>query len=99
MIQDIAPKVFHNSFKNKQAEPTDLFLSYNGDTVLVREDKDKLWYPSFLDFEEKYPNLNDDAKFLFNIDDINYYLVDENNLEVEGWAYVSTNRFRTEVKY
>lgn len=53
MIQDIAPKVFHNSFKIKSADPLDLFLSYNGDTVLVREDKDKLWYPSFLDFEEK----------------------------------------------
>lgn len=99
MIQDIAPRVFHNHFKNKKAELTDLFLSYNKDTILVREDKDKLWYPSFLDFEEKYPKLKDDARFLFNIDDINYYLVEEDNLELDGWAYVSTSRFRTEVKY
>lgn len=99
MIQDIAPKIFHNSFKNKKAEPQDLFLSYDGDTILVREDKDKLWYPSFSDFGRMFPNLMDNAQFLFNIDDINYYLVDEDGLAVEGWTYVSTNRFRTEVKY
>lgn len=99
MIQDIAPKIFHNSFKNKKAEPQDLFLSYDGDTVLVREDKDKLWYPSFSDFEGMFPNLKDNAQFLFNIDDINYYLVAESGLAVEGWTYISTNRFRTEVKY
>jgi NAD+ diphosphatase len=99
MIQDIAPKVFNNSFKNKSAELQDLFLSYEGDTVLVKEDKDKLWYPSFSDFEERYPDLKDNAQFLFNIDDINYYLVNEKNLAVDGWIYVNTSRFRTEVKY
>lgn len=99
MIHDISPRIFNNKFINKKAEPQDLFLSYDGDTILVREDKDKLWYPSFADFQELYPNLIDNAKFLFTIDNINYYLVDENGLSVDGWIYVSTNRFRTEIKY
>ena len=100
MIQDIEPKKFDNNFKNKKAEPHDLFLSYVGDTVLVKEDKDKLWYPSFSDFESVYPHLIYDAHFLFTIDDINYYLVDEKGLDsVDGWTYVSTGRFRTEPKY
>ena len=73
MIQDIEPRIFHNKFKNKKAEPQDLFLSYEGDSVLVREEKDKLWYPSFSDFEARYPYLIDDAQFLFAIDEINYY--------------------------
>ncbi|MDF2610582.1 MAG: nudC [Lachnospiraceae bacterium] len=100
MIQDIEPKIFNNNFKNKKAEPQDLFLSYKGDTVLVREEKDKLWYPSFSDFEVEYPHLIDKSQFLFSIDDINYYLVEEMGLDsVDGWCYVTTNRFRTEQKY
>jgi NAD+ diphosphatase len=100
MIQDIEPRIFNNKFNNKKAEPQDLFLSYEGDTVLVREDKDKLWYPSFSDFEKNHPHLIDDAHFLFTIDEINYYLVDEKGLDSEeGWTYATTNRFRTELKY
>jgi NAD+ diphosphatase len=100
MIQDIEPRIFNNKFIDKKAEPHDLFLAYEGDTVLVREDKDKLWYPSFSDFEKGYPHLIDDAQFLFTIDDINYYLVDEKGLDsIEGWTYATTNRFRTELKY
>ncbi len=100
MIQDIEPRIFHNTYKNKTAEAKDLFLSYEGDTVLVKEDKEKLWYPSFSDFEAEYPMLKEDAKFLFEIDDINYYLIDEQGLDsAEGWTYVSTGRFRTEPKY
>lgn len=100
MIQDIEPRIFDNNFKDKAAELNDLFLSYKGDTVLVREDKDKLWYPSFADFQIEYPHLTDKAQFLFNIDNINYYLVNEDGLDlIEGWDYVSTSRFRTEPKY
>jgi len=100
MIHDIEPRIFDNNFKNKKAEPQDLFLSYEGDAVLVREEKDKLWYPAFSDFEAEYPQLIEDAKFLFTIDDINYYLIDEKGLDsAEGWTYVTTGRFRTEPKY
>jgi len=100
MIQDIEPRIFNNNFENKTAEPKDLFLSYEGDTVLVREDKDKLWYPSFSDFEAEYPKLIEDTQFLFSIDDINYYLIDEKGLDsVDGWIYETTARFRTEIKY
>ena len=100
MIQDIEPRIFDNIFRKREAEPQDLFLSYEGDTVLVREGKDKLWYPSFSDFEAEYPNLIDNAQFLFTIDDINYYLIDKKGLiSVKGWTYVTTGRFRTEPKY
>lgn len=100
MIHDIEPRIFDNSFKNIKAQPQDLFLAYEGDTVLVREAKDKLWYPSFSDFEAEYPQLIDKTQFLFSIDDINYYLTEQKGLDsVEGWSYVSTNRFRTELKY
>ena len=100
MIQDIEPRKFNNSFANKKAASEDLFLAYDGDSVLIREDRDKLWYPSFLDFETEYPQLQDNAQFLFSIDEINYFLVNEKGLDAkEGWIYASTGRFRTEEKY
>lgn len=100
MIQNIEPKIFNNQYQNRKAEPQDLFLVYDADTVLVREDKEKLWYPSFADFEAEYPHLKDGALFLFSIDDINYFLVEKKEFDsIDDWSYVSTNRFRTEPKY
>lgn len=100
MIQDIEPKVFHNKFQNKQADSSDLFLSYQGDRVLVHEEKEKLWYPSFADYAETHPHLIQKSQFLFTIDELNYYLVEEEGLDaVLGWAYVSNSRFRSEKKY
>lgn len=100
MIQNIEPRVFHNEFKNRKAEGQDLFLAYKGSSVLVREDKDKLWYPSFDDYKESHPDLIKEAGFLFTIDDLSYYLIKEEDLDdVPGWTYVSTSRFRSEKKY
>lgn len=100
MIHDIGPRKFNNAFRNMKAEQEDRFLSYQGDTVLIREDKDKLWYPSFADFQAYDPHLIEGAVFLFTIDDINYYLIEKEGLDsVAGWTYVTTGRFRTEPKY
>lgn len=100
MIQDIGPRIFSNRFQERNATPQDLFLAYEGDKVLVKEDKEKLWYPSFSDFEADEPNLIAKAHFLFTIDDMNYFRVDQKGLDrVDGWIYVSTTRFRTEPKY
>ena len=100
MIQDIGPRIFNNNFKNQKAEAHDIFLAYQNDTVLIKEDKDKLWYPSFADFQTTHPQLIEKAQFLFTIDKINYFLVEENNLATtSGWIYVNVRRFRSEEKY
>ena len=100
MIQDIEPRIFYNNFQPKKAQPEDLFLSYNEDTVLVREEKEELWYPSFSDFEPSHPHLIDNARFLFSIDELNYFLTEEKGLDsVDSWTYVSITRFRTEPKH
>lgn len=100
MIQDIEPRIFNNSFSRKKARPEDLFLSYDNNNILVREGKEKLWYPSFADFEATHPQLIDNARFLFSIDEHHYFLTEEKGLnEADGWTYVPVTRFRTEVKY
>jgi NAD+ diphosphatase len=100
MLHEIEPRVFHNQFQHKKATMEDLFLSYKGNSVLIREDTDKLWYPSFSDYSDSHPDLLEKAQFLFTIDNDNYFLVEERGLDtVSGWSYVSTDRFRSEKKY
>ncbi len=100
MIQDIEPRIFRNEYKDKKAKQEDLFLAYQENTVLVKEGENKLWYPAFADFKEKHPQLMENGQFLFTIDDLHYYLVEEGGLDdVAGWEYVSTTRFRSERKY
>jgi NAD+ diphosphatase len=95
MIHEIAPRKFNTAYMNQKAKSEDLFLSYLEDTVLVKEGMDKLWYPSFSDFAREYPELRDNAQYLFAVDDVNFYLVDEKGLDsVAGWAYVPATRFR-----
>ena len=67
MIHNIEPRIFKNNFSNRKATATDLVLAYDGDRVLVKEDKDKLWYPSFEDFKADYPDLIKEATYLFFI--------------------------------
>jgi NAD+ diphosphatase len=100
MIHDIEPRIFNNKYDPKKPGLYDLFLAYDGDSVLVREDKEKLWYPSFDDFMSFDPSLMERAKYLFSIDDINYFLIEDKGLDGNlGWVYANTGRFRTEPKY
>lgn len=100
MIQDIEPRKFSNNFQNRKAAPEDLFLSFSEDRVLVQENKDKLWYPSFSDFEKTHPHLSEQAQYLFSIDQIHYFLVKEDGLDIQdNWTYVPVSRFRSEPKY
>jgi NAD+ diphosphatase len=95
MIHEVAPRKLNNAYMKRKAKSEDLFLSYLGDTVLVKEGMDKLWYPSFSDFAPEYPELRDNAQYLFAVDDVNFYLVEEKGLDsVAGWAYVPATRFR-----
>lgn len=95
MIHEIAPRKFNTAYMNQKAKSEDLFLSYLEDTVLVKEGMDKLWYPSFSDFAREYPELRDNAQYLFAVDDVNFYLVDEKGLDsVAGWSYVPATRLR-----
>jgi len=97
MIQDIAPKVFNNKFENKQASNNDIFLTYEKNNILIRENSDHLCYPRFSDFSSTYPNLVENAQFLFTIDSANYFLVNNPNLNnISGWTYATIQQLRSE---
>lgn len=45
MIQDIAPKVFDNQYKNMAADGSAYIIYASGDEVLLKEDKGELFVP------------------------------------------------------
>lgn len=97
MIHELEPRNFNNAYLSRKAEPEDVFLAYQGDNVLAKEGADRLWYPSFADFARDYPQLRDNAQYLFAVDDVCFYLVEESGLDsAEGWVYVPVTRFRAE---
>jgi NAD+ diphosphatase len=100
MLQDIEPKVFRNEYYPKSAQDEDLFISFKEEMVLIQEGREKLWYPSFSDFQQDYPDLKEKAQFLFTIDELNYFLLEDVDLDdAAGWSYVHISRFRAEKKY
>lgn len=72
-------------------------MAYRDESVLVRTEEDRLWYPTFADYTPYFPQLAERARFLFSIDELNYFLVAGDELAPQpGWAFVNTERFRRE---
>ncbi len=95
MLHNIEPRKFNNRFENRIPNIKDRILSYKNNTVLVRRAIEKLWYPSFLDYEDYFEILINKAKFVFSVDDINYFLVDSNLLTSnEEFVFVPIDSFR-----
>ena len=54
MIQDIAPKTYHNEYREKEASGSDTVLVYRGREALVkRDDKGEIRFPVFRERSEE----------------------------------------------
>lgn len=78
MIQDIAPKVFDNSYKNKSPIPDDILLVFRGDRkdrdeILCRVEDGKILLPEIHQTKVNPEN----CRYLFSIDKTSYYLYEQ----------------------
>ena len=91
MIQDILPHEYHVEFTPCNPAADDILLIFRGDSVLVREENGRTWFPSVGGFDIKL-----DPIFLFKIDETNIFMADvENGIVFEGWEFVKPEYFRT----
>lgn len=91
MIQDILPHEYHVEFTPCKPAADDILLIFRGDSVLVREENGRTWFPSVGGFDIKL-----DPIFLFKIDETNIFMADvENGIVFEGWEFVKPEYFRT----
>ena len=68
MIQDIYPHIYHNEYHPRKPKSTDYVFSYTNNQVLVKEDN------SFFCYQD-IPS-ESGCIYLFEIDDIAFYLSD-----------------------
>ena len=76
MIQDIAPRQFHNEYKICTPEAEDFVLAIRKNSViLIRREEDMLRIPTLREIREIFPEAEKEAYYLFSIDDFRYFLV------------------------
>ncbi len=101
MIQDIAPHVFNNQYKNKKPAPNNIVMYYQRDTVLMRRDEyGAPVFPRFCDLAEKNGlqevskwesagDIYENSTYLFSVDDEEFFLIEqlpETMIIPEGFA-------------
>ena len=84
MIQDIEPHVYSNAYKIKKPGKESIVLYYRDHMCLIKKEDDHIEFPLFKDMEERCKNIYDNATYLFSVDDKEFYLVEDAEVELQN---------------
>ena len=91
MIQDIAPHKYYVDYQPSVPNDTDLVLIYGHHTILCNFEDPEIRYPSIAEITAVFPEIKEKAKFLFRIDETDYYELRSPQLPEFGiWKYENT---------
>lgn len=93
MIQDIAPHIYKNEYKPQKPAENSYVMYFEDGRLLARLVGDEMEYPTFGEMEAQNANVYEDATYLFTIDEMRFYLVDELNYG-GNYEWVSKETFR-----
>ncbi len=82
MIQDIFPHVFHNEFDIKTPEENSYFLYFHSGRILLKKENTPE-IPMFKELEDLTHEAMSHCDYLFSIDQMDYFLVDETKVLLE----------------
>ncbi len=95
MIQDITPHKYDVTYQAADAKETDILLIYQNDSLLCCMEDNKITYPSVKEIAETFPDVYIKARFLFCIDEQNYFELAQAELSEFGkWRYISREKLR-----
>ena len=98
MIQDIAPHKYYVDYQPSVPNDTDLVLIYGHHTILCNFEDPEIRYPSIAEITAVFPEIKEKAKFLFRIDETDYYELRSPQLPEFGiWKYENTLILRSAV--
>ena len=98
MIQDIAPHKYYVDYQPSVPNDTDLVLIYGHHTILCNFEDPEIRYPSIAEIAAVFPEIKEKAKFLFRIDETDYYELRSPQLPEFGiWKYENTLILRSAV--
>lgn len=96
MIQDIAPHKYDVTYRNVEVADDDIMLIYRDNALLCRRSGDEIIFPSVKDLEGVFPNVREKAKFLFRIDENDYFELRKPEIEpFDEWDYVPKDAVRS----
>lgn len=92
MIQDIFPSRLSIEYKHELPDPDSIVLCFDKQTILIKSDDEKIYYPHFCDF------FNYDTKcftYLFKLDEVKCFLFNCEALpDINGFKFESVNVLR-----
>lgn len=95
MIQDIAPHKYDVTYRNVEVENDDIMLIFRNNALLCSIEENEIVYPEAADIEKVFPELKSKAKFLFRIDDKDYFELRSPEIEAfDKWEYVPKDQVR-----
>lgn len=95
MIQDIAPHQYDVTYRKTEVKDNDIMLIYNQGSLLCRMEGGNITYPTVKEIAEVFPGIYEKAKFLFRIDEEDYFELRKPKLdEFAGWSYLPKEGLR-----
>lgn len=96
MIHDIAPHIFNNQYTKKEPTANDYFFIFEEEEILLSEEENGIVFPKLSDFSDESLLIEKDSIFLFSIDEINYFFVQNVGMkEPDKWHYNNIHNLRT----
>lgn len=93
MIQDIGPYVYRNEYRPQFPGKNSYVMHFENGKLMAYFQGEKMEFPTFSQLEDKNPNIYENATYLFSIDDMRFYLVEELQVE-EGCEWIGKESFR-----
>lgn len=95
MIQDIAPHRYDVTYRNVEVADDDIMMIYRDNALLCCMEEGNILYPQVADIAEVFPQIREKAKFLFRIDEQDYFELRKPPIQPFGkWQYISKEKIR-----
>lgn len=96
MIQDIAPHIYRNEYRDAEPEKDSYILIYKENHILLRRTEEGITYPTFRELEKWNENIYQEYTYLFSIDGQKFYYIEGLVYDdLTGYALESLQNFRT----
>lgn len=95
MLQDIAPHKYDVTYRTVDVADDDVMLIFRDNALLCSIDEEEISYPSVAEMEEIFPDIREKAKYMFRIDDNDYFELRSPEIEPFGkWQYMHKEQVR-----
>lgn len=96
MLHDIAPHKYDVTYRKAKAADDDVMLIFRDGKLLCCLEDEKISYPQAADIEAVFPQVKEKAKFLFRIDEKDYFELRKHDIEpFDHWQYEKKDAVRS----